>query len=44
VRQPIYEMGKEAGRILLLRLEGGTGPERLHKVFPTQLVVRESTI
>ena len=44
VRQPIYEMGKEAGRILLLRLEGEAGPGRLHKTFPTQLVVRESTI
>ncbi len=44
VRQPIYEMGKEAGRILLLRLEGEAGPGRLHKTFPTQLIVRESTI
>lgn len=44
VRQPMYEMGKEAGRILLLWLEGGTGAERLHKVFPTQLIVRESTL
>ena len=44
VHQPIHEMGKEAGRMLLLRLEGDTSAERLSKIFPTQLVVRESTI
>lgn len=44
VRQPIYEMGREAGLLLLLRLEGAGGEDRLHRVFPTQLVVRESTI
>jgi len=42
VHQPIHEMGEEAGRLLLLRLEGDVeGP--LRKVFRTQLIVREST-
>lgn len=43
VHQPIYQMGREAGLLLLLRLEGAAGEKRLHRVFPTQLVVREST-
>jgi DNA-binding LacI/PurR family transcriptional regulator len=42
VRQPIYEMGEEAGRLLLLRLRGkAQGP--LNKTFRTQLIIREST-
>ncbi len=42
VYQPICEMGEEAGRLLLLRLDGNVqGP--LTKVFRTQLIIREST-
>lgn len=42
VYQPICEMGEEAGRLLLLRLDGNIqGP--LTKVFRTQLIIREST-
>lgn len=42
VHQPICEMGEEAGRLLLLRLDGDVqGP--LTKVFRTQLIIREST-
>lgn len=43
VQQPICDMGEEAARLILLRLEGEVqGP--LSRVFKTQLVVRESTM
>jgi len=42
VHQPIFEMGEEAGRLLLLRL-GGEAQGPLNKVFRTQLIIREST-
>ncbi|MGC9019523.1 MAG: LacI family DNA-binding transcriptional regulator [Candidatus Bipolaricaulaceae bacterium] len=40
VRQPIRELGKEAGRLILHILEGGASES---VVLPTVLVVREST-
>ncbi|MCR4392595.1 MAG: LacI family transcriptional regulator [Candidatus Acetothermia bacterium] len=42
VRQPISEMGEEAGRLILQVLRGVAAP--LGKIFPTTLVVRESTV
>ena len=42
VHQPIFEMGEEAGRLLLLRLSGNV-QGTLNKIFRTQLIIREST-
>jgi len=42
VHQPIFEMGEEAGRLLLLRLRGNV-QGTLSKVFRTQLIIRGST-
>lgn len=44
VYQPICEMGEEAGRILVARLEGQLQQRPFHKTFRTQLVIRESTV
>lgn len=43
VHQPIFEMGEEAGRILIQLLKG-EAPSSLGKIFPTTLVIRESTV
>jgi len=43
VHQPVCEMGEEAGRLLLLRLDGDV-QGLLTKVFRTQLIIRESTL
>lgn len=42
VRQPIREMGEEAGRLLLQGLNGGAAPSG--RIFPTTLVIRGSTV
>jgi LacI family transcriptional regulator len=42
VRQPLAQMGKEAVRILVDRLEGVGGPQA-RRVFPTHLVQRATT-
>ncbi len=43
VHQPIQKMGQETGRLILIRANGAAHSP-LTRVFPTQLVVRESTI
>ena len=42
VRQPVYEMGEAAARLLVDRLGGGSHPVR-KIVLPTTLVERQST-
>ncbi|MGH2820282.1 MAG: substrate-binding domain-containing protein, partial [Actinomycetota bacterium] len=42
VRQPLYDKGLWAGR-MLLELIGGTTPDPLRRMLPTNLVVRSST-
>ena len=43
VRQPMYEMGSGACRILLDLIDGHAHTDSVHETFPTTLVVREST-
>lgn len=40
VRQPLYEVGKQAATILLSKLKGKTVPETV--LFPTKLIIRRS--
>lgn len=42
VRQPIYEVGKEAATILIDRIEGKLPPDRIKKVLPCEFVIRDS--
>ncbi len=42
VRQPIFEIGKEAARLLIRQIEQPDAPP-LQTVFPTELIVRRST-
>lgn len=42
VRQPIYEIGREAASILINRIEDKLPPDRIKKVLPCELVVRDS--
>lgn len=41
VRIPIYEMGRQAARLLIMAIEGGTRPPGV--VMPAELIVRQST-
>ncbi len=44
VRQPMYEMGSAAARLVLELVEGRRSSEDVHEVIPTSLIVRESTV
>jgi DNA-binding LacI/PurR family transcriptional regulator len=43
VKQPIDEQGQEAARLLLKRIEAKGAGDRVERVFPCDLVVRESS-
>ena len=43
VRQPLYEMGSAASRMLLEQIDGSTGSDDIRQVIPTTLVIRDST-
>jgi LacI family transcriptional regulator len=43
VRQPLQELGQAAVEILRARLAGEASPEPVRRLFPTTLVVRDST-
>lgn len=44
VRQPLYEMGSAASRMLLELIDGPSRSDDLREVIPTSLIVRDSTI
>ena len=44
VRQPMYEMGSAACRILLDLIEHRIEEEQAYEIIPTSLVIRESTV
>jgi hypothetical protein len=44
VRQPLYEMGSAASRMLLKLVDGPSQSDDLREVIPTSLIVRDSTI
>jgi LacI family transcriptional regulator len=43
VRQPLAELGRAAVELLLARIQGAAPDEPVRRLFPTELVVREST-
>lgn len=44
VAQPAYRIGYTGAELLVERLEGRTGPDRVRIVLPTELKIRESTV
>ncbi|CAH0120854.1 MULTISPECIES: LacI family DNA-binding transcriptional regulator [unclassified Paenibacillus] len=43
VRQPVYEMGKNAAELLLKRIQGTVEPGKQHVLLKPELVIRNST-
>lgn len=43
VRQPVYEMGKRAAELLLMRIQGSFEPAKQKILLKTELVIRDST-
>ena len=43
IRQPYFDMGREAVSLLIRRIEGKAGRNQQKKVFPAELIVRKST-